>query len=102
MKIFNRGALTLFVYIVFAVLVSAQANVILILVDDMGYSDLGCYGGEIDTPRLDTLAAGGLRLQNFRVTPMCVTSRISLLSGMDYHRAGRGNITDGLCFTYLL
>jgi arylsulfatase len=102
MKVFTPRAIALATSIAFASIVSAQPNIIVIMVDDMGYSDLGCYGGEIDTPRLDTLAAGGLRLQNFRVTPMCVTSRISLLSGMDYHRAGRGNITDGLCFAYLL
>lgn len=102
MKIFNRGALTLFVYIVFAVLVSAQPNIILILVDDMGYSDLGCYGGEIDTPNLDSLASEGLRFNNFRTTPMCVTSRVSMFSGMDYHRVGRNNIPHGLSFAYLL
>lgn len=96
------GAIALAAYSAFAPVVSAQPNIIVIMVDDMGYSDLGCYGGEIDTPQLDSLAAGGLRFQNFRVTPMCVTSRISMMSGMDYHRAGRGNMPNALSFAHLL
>jgi len=82
--------------------IQSQPNIILIMVDDMGFSDLGSYGGEIETPNLDSLAASGLRFKNFRVTPMCVTSRISLLSGMDHHRAGRNNMPQGLSFAYLL
>ncbi|MEN8661716.1 MAG: sulfatase-like hydrolase/transferase [Lentimonas sp.] len=81
---------------------TAQPNIVLIFVDDLGFSDLGSYGSEIDTPNLDSLAAEGLRFNNFRVTPMCVTSRISMFSGMDYHRAGRSNIPQGLNFAYLL
>ena len=46
-------------------------NVVVILADDLGYSDLGCFGSEIDTPNLDRLAARGLRYTNFHVTPMC-------------------------------
>jgi arylsulfatase A-like enzyme len=65
-----------------------RPNILLIMADDLGYSDLGCYGGEIETPNIDGLAAEGLRFSEFRATPMCVTSRITLMAGMPYHRAG--------------
>ncbi|RKX45214.1 MAG: arylsulfatase, partial [Verrucomicrobia bacterium] len=58
-----------------------RPNIVFIMVDDMGYSDIGCYGGEIETPHVDSLAESGLRFTNFRVTPMCVVSRASILSG---------------------
>ncbi|HEX9888634.1 MAG TPA: arylsulfatase [Nitriliruptorales bacterium] len=68
-------------------------NVVVILCDDVGFSDLGCFGGEIDTPSLDRLAADGLRLANFNVTPMCSPSRASLLTGMHTgHRVGVGHV----------
>ncbi len=77
---------------IFAGIIFAQAadrpNVLLILADDMGYSDLGCYGSEIETPNIDRLASEGLQFSHFRATPMCVTSRIALMSGMPMHRAG--------------
>lgn len=64
---------------------SAQAaerpNILLIVVDDMGWSDPGCFGGEIDTPNMDKLAAGGIRFSNYHVNPMCVVTRTSLMSG---------------------
>jgi arylsulfatase len=66
-----------------------RPNVLLLMADDLGYSDLGCFGGEIQTPRIDRLAAEGLRFSHFRATPMCVTSRIALMSGMPMHRAGQ-------------
>lgn len=65
-----------------------RPNILLIMADDLGYSDLGCYGGEIETPNIDKLAADGVRFSEFRATPMCVTSRITLMAGMPYHRAG--------------
>lgn len=65
-----------------------RPNILLIMADDLGYSDLGCYGGEIETPNIDGLAAEGVRFSEFRATPMCVTSRITLMAGMPYHRAG--------------
>ncbi|MCC9606238.1 arylsulfatase [Blastopirellula sp. JC732] len=58
-----------------------QPNVIFILADDMGYSDLGCYGGDIETPNLDKLAAGGLKFTNFYNTARCWPTRGALLSG---------------------
>lgn len=59
-----------------------QPNIVVILVDDMGYSDLGCYGGEIRTPNLDRLAERGVRLTQFYVTPKCAPTRNALLSGL--------------------
>lgn len=72
----------------------ARPNIIIILVDDMGYSDLGCYGGEIDTPNLDRLAQGGVRFTQFYNTPKCSPSRASLLTGLHPHQVGMGILAD--------
>ena len=75
--------------------VSAQPerpNVLLIVADDMGYSDIGSFGGEIATPTLDELAKEGLQLTNFHVLPTCSPSRSVLLSGVDNHLAGLGTM----------
>lgn len=69
-----------------------KPNIILILVDDMGYSDLGCTGGEINTPNIDNLAKEGLLFTNFYNTARCSPSRASLLTGMYPHRAGVGHL----------
>jgi arylsulfatase len=69
-------------------------NVLLIVVDDLGYSDLGCYGGEIDTPNLDALAAAGVRLSQFHTTARCSPSRASLLTGLHPHQTGIGILTN--------
>ncbi len=66
-----------------------KPNVVLIMVDDMGFSDLGCYGGEIDTPHVDRLAQGGLRFAQFYNTGRCWPTRTSLLTGLYPHQAGR-------------
>ncbi len=60
-------------------------NVLVVLCDDLGFSDLGSYGSEIDTPNLDALAAEGLRYTNFHVNPMCSPTRASLLTGLNSH-----------------
>lgn len=70
-----------------------QPNILLILNDDMGYSDIGCYGGEIDTPNLDRLAQQGLRFSQFYNTPRCSPSRASLLTGLYPHQTGIGILT---------
>ena len=62
-----------------------KPDILLIMSDDMGYSDLGCFGGEIRTPNIDSLAKGGLRFTNFYSENMCWVSRASLLTGI-YHR----------------
>ena len=63
-------------------------NIITIILDDVGFSDLGCYGSEIPTPNFDALAAGGLRYTNFRTTAMCSPTRASLLCGRNRTRVG--------------
>jgi len=65
-----------------------QANILLILVDDLGFSDFGCYGGEIHTPHIDELAKNGLRFTQFYNTAKCHSSRISLLTGLYPTQAG--------------
>ncbi len=71
-----------------------RPNIVVILVDDMGFSDIGCYGGEIPTPNLDALAKGGLRFTQFYNTGRCCPSRATLLTGLYAHQAGVGHMTD--------
>src|SRR5262245_12547842 len=71
-----------------------RPNIVVILSDDMGFSDLGCYGGEISTPNLDALAAGGLRFTQFYNTARCCPTRASLLTGLYPHQAGVGHMMD--------
>jgi len=71
-----------------------RPNIILIMSDDMGFSDLGCYGGEIGTPNLDGLAAGGLRFTQFYNTARCCPTRASLLTGLYQHQAGIGHMME--------
>jgi len=73
---------------------TARPNIVVILVDDMGFSDLGCYGGEIPTPRIDALAAGGLRFSQFYNTGRCCPTRASLLTGLYSHQAGVGHMVE--------
>src|SRR5690625_1033400 len=70
-----------------------KPNVLLILNDDMGYSDLECYGGEIDTPNLNSLAENGIRFTQFYNTARCSPSRASLLTGLHPHQTGIGILT---------
>src|SRR4051794_33342748 len=72
----------------------ARPNIVLIMADDLGYSDLGCYGGEIRTPNLDRLAAGGLRFTQFYNTARCWPSRASFLTG-HYAQSVRRDHFDG-------
>ncbi len=69
-----------------------RPNIILIMADDMGFSDIGCYGGEIATPNLDGLAKGGIRFTQFYNTPRCCPSRATLLTGLYCHQAGIGHM----------
>ncbi len=71
-----------------------RPNIIVILVDDMGFSDLGCYGGEIPTPHIDQLAAGGIRFSQCYNTARCCPTRASLLTGLYSHEAGVGHMTE--------
>jgi arylsulfatase A-like enzyme len=69
-------------------------NVMLVVLDDVGYAQLGCYGSPIDTPAIDGLAAGGVRLANFHTTALCSPSRACLLTGRNHHRSGMGRVAD--------
>lgn len=71
-----------------------RPNIVLIMSDDMGYSDLGCYGGEIETPNLDALAKGGVRFTQFYNTARCCPTRAALLTGLYSHQAGIGHMTE--------
>lgn len=71
----------------------AQPNIVLIMADDMGYSDLGCYGSEIATPNLDRLAGAGLRFSQFYNAGRCCPTRAALLTGQYSHQAGLGYMT---------
>ena len=72
----------------------ARPNIILILADDMGYSDLGSFGGEIDTPNLDRLAQNGIKMTQFYTTPRCCPTRASILTGLYSHQADIGNMME--------
>ena len=67
-------------------------NVVVVLVDDVGFADLGCQGSEIPTPNLDRLATEGAQFTNFHSTPMCSPTRAALLTGLTPHRAGVGHV----------
>lgn len=69
-------------------------NVLLVVLDDVGYAQLGCYGSDIDTPHLDALAGRGLRYANFHTTALCSPTRACVLSGRNHHRVGMGRIVD--------
>ncbi len=76
-----------------ATLKDERPNIVLILADDLGYSDLGCYGGEVQTPNLNYLAENGMRFTQFYNTSRCCPSRASLLTGLYNHEAGIGEMT---------
>ncbi|MFI6596921.1 arylsulfatase [Nonomuraea sp. NPDC050536] len=69
-------------------------NVVIVLVDDVGFADLGCYGSEIPTPHLDALARDGVQWTDFHVTPMCSPTRAALLTGVNAHLAGVGHVAN--------
>ncbi len=70
-----------------------RPNIVIVLLDDMGFSDIGCFGGEIATPHIDSLAAGGLRFTQFHNAGRCCPTRASLLTGLYSHQAGIGYMT---------
>ena len=69
---------------------SGAPNILIILLDDVGFADLGAFGSEIDTPNIDALAANGLRYNNFTTTAVCSPSRAAMLTGLNHHSAGVG------------
>ncbi len=93
-----RYTLAVLLFLAAAIAAPVQAaaerpSIVLIMSDDMGFSDIGCYGGEIDTPVLDNLAAEGLRFSQFYNTARCCPTRASLLTGLYPHQAGMGHMT---------
>jgi arylsulfatase len=68
----------------------AKTNVLIVLLDDVGFADFGCYGSEIATPTIDRLAANGLRYTGFHTTAMCSTTRAALHTGRNHHDVGMG------------
>ena len=72
----------------------AKPNIVIVMADDMGYSDIGCYGGEIRTPNLDRLASDGLRFTQFYNAGRCCPTRASLLTGLYAHQTGIGHMTN--------
>lgn len=71
-----------------------RPNVVVIVLDDVGYADFGCYGSEIDTPNIDALAAGGLRYTGFHTTTLCSPSRACLLTGRNHHSVGMSMVAE--------
>ena len=71
-----------------------RPNILLIVADDLGFSDAGAYGGEISTPNIDQLAAEGLQFTNFHVAATCSPTRSMLMTGVDNHLVGMGNMKE--------
>lgn len=89
----KKITITLAFILIATLSVIGQTNVVLIMVDDMGFGDLGCYGSEIKTPNIDKLAYSGTRFTNFTNAGRCCPSRASLLTGLYPHAAGMGWMT---------
>src|ERR1039458_2514780 len=69
-------------------------NVVVVLLDDVGYAQFGCYGSDIATPTFDRLAANGLRYSNFHTTALCSPTRAALLTGRNHHTNGMGRVVE--------
>ncbi|RAV30263.1 arylsulfatase [Sinomicrobium soli] len=90
-KSLKRGILTVLLLAVYGLAAQEKRpNIILIMADDMGYSDLGCYGGEVDTPNIDMLASNGIRYRQFYNAARCCPTRAALMTGLYPHQAGMG------------
>ena len=79
-----------------------RPNIVLVMADDLGFADLGCYGSEIETPNLDALAANGLRFTQFYNTAKCHSSRVSLLTGLYCDQAGGASLKRGATIAEVL
>ncbi|MBI1353049.1 MAG: sulfatase-like hydrolase/transferase [Acidobacteria bacterium] len=94
-----RG-LFLFLLLCVGAAAAERPNIIVILADDMGFSDIGCYGGEVRTPNIDALAEGGVRFRQFYNAGRCCPTRASLLTGLYAHQAGIGHMTNEQDFRF--
>ena len=88
-----RGISLVSLLAAFPLFAADRPNILVIVADDLGYSDLGCYGGEIATPQLDALAASGVRFTQFYNMGQCCPSRAAILTGYYPHRVGLGHMT---------
>ena len=79
-----------------------RPNIVLMMADDLGFADLGCYGSEIETPNLDALASAGLRFTQFYNTAKCESSRVSLMTGLYAGQAGNGSLSRGATIAEVL
>lgn len=86
--------LSVFAFTACSLAAAEHPNIVLIMLDDMGYSDLGCYGGEIETPNIDQLAKNGVRFSQFYNAGRCCPSRASMLTGLYPHRSGVGHMAN--------
>lgn len=92
-EIATMAAVALFA-VVPPALAQDRPNIVLILADDVAFSDFGAYGSEISTPNIDALAARGTLFSNFHASPICAPSRAMLMTGVDSHLAGIGNLPE--------
>jgi len=90
----NLGLLTALLLAAFSAQAAPRPNIVVIMSDDMGFSDLGCYGAEIRTPNIDKMAAEGLRFTQFYNAGRCCPTRASLLTGLYPHQAGMGGMVN--------
>src|SRR5690242_19304928 len=74
--------------------IAGAPNVVVILLDDLGFAQFGCYGSDMSTPTIDRLARDGLRYNRFHVTALCSPTRASLLTGRNHHAVGKGFLAD--------
>lgn len=91
---FEKWIVLLVFFCALAVSAAEKPNIVLIMVDDMGFSDIGCYGGEIQTPNIDRLAAEGVRFSRFYNGSRCCPTRASLMTGLHPHLTGIGHMTN--------
>ena len=73
---------------------AGSPNIVVIVLDDLGFAHLGCYGSDLETPNIDRLAARGVRFTNFHTTAVCSPTRACLLTGRNHHRVGMGMLPD--------
>jgi arylsulfatase len=99
-----KSLATVFLFLLMSVSAVAddRPNIVLMMVDDLGFSDFGCYGSEIETPHIDALAENGLRFRNFFNTAKCHSSRVSLLTGLYCDQAGSESLKRGVTIAEVL
>jgi len=91
-KIAQKILLSFSLFYSVTILADNRPNIVLVMVDDMGYSDIGCYGSEIPTPNIDRLAKGGIRFSQFYNASRCCPTRAALLTGINQHQTGIGHM----------